>query len=36
MQHISIWNKIQILMENIVSWGHEKEKKKREGGLEIG
>jgi hypothetical protein len=28
MQHISIWNKIQILMENIVSWGHEKEKKK--------
>jgi hypothetical protein len=29
MQHISIWNKIQILMENIVSWGHEKEKKKK-------
>jgi hypothetical protein len=28
MQHISISNKIQILMENIVSWGHEKEKKK--------
>jgi hypothetical protein len=23
-------------MENIVFWGHEKEKKKREGGLEIG